>query len=255
LTKEQFSEAIDAARARFEASKTSEEEMANLYLAQVKWSILDEENHAGWPVRSFLMEPPEREKVLAVLTKRFAAEPSPIIAYALIPNACYANNIGLFNEVIRYLNVHDEFLFVNAAKCYDSYWRLSIFGQAAFQKYLSECSNGEVRCLWPAEQRRTDTMQMQINLEERTVHTAREVYGPQSRSQEEARELSSTQVTSINEVLKDLPQSTPDISFEDAVQVAFWDEDSVEVRTYPLSDIPVAVRRLYDIGGGKLPAQ
>ncbi len=74
---------------------------ADWYLAQVKWSIVDQERHGGWPFRSFLvMDKGNRILVMKELKQRYAAGKSPLLAYALIAPAIYEADQALEKEVV-----------------------------------------------------------------------------------------------------------------------------------------------------------
>jgi len=66
------------------------------YIAQVKASILDEQNHGGWPYRSAIIyERPGRQQTMAALKQRLVAQPDDavITAMAMIGPCVIDNNL------------------------------------------------------------------------------------------------------------------------------------------------------------------
>lgn len=57
--------------------------LTDLYVEQVKWSLLSPEEHGGWPIRSSLIRA-EGATIYKVLRQRVKATPKPILAYALL---------------------------------------------------------------------------------------------------------------------------------------------------------------------------
>jgi len=97
--------------------------MANSYLAQVKSSIIDPENHGGWPCRSSLVfQPTTRRMLTAILKSRFERQPDAILAYAVICPAIYERNTELMDRAIDYLKKNDPFLHDLAQEQMSSFW-------------------------------------------------------------------------------------------------------------------------------------
>lgn len=105
------------------ASSAHASAMANSYLAQVKSSIIDPDNHGGWPCRSSLVyQPTMRRTLTAILKARFERQPDPIVAYAVICPAIYERNPELMNRAIDYLKKHDPFLHDLAQEQMSTFW-------------------------------------------------------------------------------------------------------------------------------------
>lgn len=105
------------------ASSAHANAMANSYLAQVKSSIIDPENHGGWPCRSSLVyQPTTRRTLTAILKARFERQPDAITAYAVICPAIYERNNELLNRAIDYLKKHDPFLHDLAQEQMAAFW-------------------------------------------------------------------------------------------------------------------------------------
>lgn len=97
--------------------------MANSYLAQVKSSIIDPENHGGWPCRSSLVyQPTTRRTLTAILKSRFERQPDAITAYALVCPAIYERNNELMSRALDYLKVNDPFLHNLAQEQMAAFW-------------------------------------------------------------------------------------------------------------------------------------
>ncbi|MEA3209103.1 MAG: hypothetical protein QOE70_2160 [Chthoniobacter sp.] len=111
LTPEDFAEETSKASAAYEKKPDDPNAMADMYMAQVKWAILDKENHGGWPVRSWLMMQKEKRKtVFDILKARYDKSPEPFLAYCLIPPALYAKDADLGSKLVKLLKEKDPFL-------------------------------------------------------------------------------------------------------------------------------------------------
>ena len=80
------------------------------YLTQVKWSLIDPENHGGWPYRSeTLMEYPRL--LFNVLSKMAKETGDPVVHYALVFPALSLKDDRESRAQIAWLHDHDEFLY------------------------------------------------------------------------------------------------------------------------------------------------
>ncbi|MGF1448744.1 MAG: hypothetical protein ACFB20_04955 [Opitutales bacterium] len=71
---------------------------ARMYLSQVKWAIVYNERHGGWPYRSWLVSK-HHEAIAPILLARYQAEPSPLNAFfAFYPNLCLMAEPDLQSE-------------------------------------------------------------------------------------------------------------------------------------------------------------
>ena len=107
------------------AQKTFADSIADMYLLEVKFSIIDSENNGGWPYRSFLVEedPVLRNELTKALEERYKGKPDPILAYALICPAIYADDAALVDRLHEYLKDNDPFLYKLEQAHIDKYWR------------------------------------------------------------------------------------------------------------------------------------
>ncbi len=99
--------------------------IVDLYLAEIKTSIVDDVANGGWPYRSFLVEddPTLRENLTTALKERFAEKPDAILAYALICPAIYADDTQLVDKAQSYLKDTDPFLYKLEQSRIDVHWR------------------------------------------------------------------------------------------------------------------------------------
>ncbi|MGB8352598.1 MAG: hypothetical protein WCD79_01790 [Chthoniobacteraceae bacterium] len=102
--------------------------VVNLYLHEIKLSILDPAQEGGWPYRSFLIEDDVvlRKQLLDGLTKRFAAKPDSLLYYAMVCPALYDRNEELVATIENYLKHNDPFLYKTEQERIAKYWRPAI---------------------------------------------------------------------------------------------------------------------------------
>jgi hypothetical protein len=107
------------------ASKSYRDSIVNLYLWEVKASIVDPENNGGWPYRSFLVEgdPSVRKSLTKALKDRFEEKPYSLLVYAAICPAIYTGDDKLVDRLQLYLKGHDSFLYKLEQTQIDQYWR------------------------------------------------------------------------------------------------------------------------------------
>ncbi len=111
LSPDDFAAATKKAFETYEKTPDDPEAMADIYMAQVKWSILDEERHGGWPVRSWLiMEEPKRKILFKTLKARFEKNSDAITAYCLLPSALFEKDAELGQKLMTTVKEKDEFL-------------------------------------------------------------------------------------------------------------------------------------------------
>jgi hypothetical protein len=101
---------------------------ANLYLYEIKLSIIDPESEGGWPYRSFLIQSDLnlRKMLTDALTARFAATPDPLLAYASICPALYAKDEKQVASLESYLKDKDPFLYKLEQGQVAQFWRSNI---------------------------------------------------------------------------------------------------------------------------------
>ena len=118
-----------------------------------------------------------------------------------------------------------------------------------FDRYLSECSESEIRCVWFLNDTVQIGMVMTIDLSKYNVHTVRDVYAHAHQSSR-TRELSHSQILTLKGLMAAMPKSNAEGNRFKSVRIAFWREGKVEVREYSRAKLPRAAERIYDIGGG-----
>jgi hypothetical protein len=99
--------------------------IAQLYLAEIKASLIDPENHGGWPYRTFLLANKTylQENLTSELKRMYAAKPDPLLAYALVCPALFAGDDTLVGQVEAYLKDKDPFLYQREQTEVDKFWR------------------------------------------------------------------------------------------------------------------------------------
>jgi hypothetical protein len=118
--------------ARLAASEPYNAGLAALYLWQIKASIVDDENHGGWPCRSFIVcDEYMRKALVKALLKQFDEAPDSITAYALLCPALYLKDEALFARAQQYLKDNDQFLSQRSQEQLASFWRGYITGRLA----------------------------------------------------------------------------------------------------------------------------
>ncbi len=118
-----------------------------------------------------------------------------------------------------------------------------------FEKYLSDCPENQIRCLWFLRDYVGVGMIMTIDLREATVNTVRDVFD-HSRQNSQTREMSHIQTVTARELLPNLPATTPDVLFPEGLHISFWHEKKLHTVHYSKKATPPIIQRLYDIGGG-----
>jgi len=118
-----------------------------------------------------------------------------------------------------------------------------------FTKYLSDCPETQIRCLWFLRDSVGIGMVMTIDLREATVYTVRDVFD-WARQNSQTREMSHCQTVTARELLPILPASTPGVPFAEGRHISFWHEKKLHTVSYIKKTTPLIIQRLYDVGGG-----
>jgi len=118
-----------------------------------------------------------------------------------------------------------------------------------FTKYLSDCPETQIRCLWFLRDSVGIGMVMTIDLRAATVYTVRDVFD-WALQNSKTREMSRYQTVTASELLPSLPSGTPDVPFSAGLHISFWSEKKLHTVTYSKKATPLIIRRLYDVGGG-----
>lgn len=107
------------------AGQAYDKAVAQLYLSEVKASIIDPENHGGWPYRSFIVmdEGSLSRDLIEELKRAFGENPDPILAYALVCPALYAGDEALVGKAEAYLRTADPYLYKLEQSQVNPYWR------------------------------------------------------------------------------------------------------------------------------------
>ena len=99
---------------------------ADLYLEQVKWSLISPETQGGWPYRSFVVESPEWiDDIYRNLKTKSVKTGDSLIDYALICPALYLVDEAEVQRLLIRLEGKDQFLYKQARKNMDV-WRKEI---------------------------------------------------------------------------------------------------------------------------------
>ena len=100
---------------------------ADLYIEQVKWSLISPKKHGGWPVRSFVVEEPDWiADIYRILKKKAEQTDDPLMDYALICPALYMVDEPEVQRLLARLEQKDDFLYKQAHKNLDTWWRVEI---------------------------------------------------------------------------------------------------------------------------------
>jgi hypothetical protein len=93
---------------------------ADLYIEQIKWSLISPKNHGGWPVRSFIVEEPDWvADIYRILKKKAEQTDDPLIDYALICPALYMIDEPEVQRLLVRLEQRDHFLYKQAQENLD----------------------------------------------------------------------------------------------------------------------------------------
>ena len=104
-----------------------DEAVANLYIEEIKLSIVDPTNQGGWPYRSFLVKDDAfRESITDTLTARYKAKPDSLLAFALICPTLFAGDESKIKLYESYLKSSDPFLYDTEQKAMKGYWRAGV---------------------------------------------------------------------------------------------------------------------------------
>ena len=100
---------------------------AELYIEQIKWSLISPEKQGGWPFRSFIVEEPEWVgEIYRTLKKRAEQTGDPLIDYALICPALYLVDEAEVQRLLTGLERKDQFLYKQARENLDKWWRAEV---------------------------------------------------------------------------------------------------------------------------------
>lgn len=89
---------------------------AELYMEQIKWSLISPEKQGGWPYRSFVVESPEWVEEIHRKIKQKANETGDaLFEYALICPALYLVDEEEVHRILTQLERRDKFLYRQAS--------------------------------------------------------------------------------------------------------------------------------------------
>jgi len=116
-----------------------------------------------------------------------------------------------------------------------------------FQKYLSECPEHEIRCLWFPGNQLQAGMIMTVDLKAHKVHTACDVFNHAYQGAQ-IRPLSFEQVTFLEEhkLKMQFNESSKTVEFTAAVHVVYWHEGVRQTRSYPRISAPKFISDIYE---------
>jgi hypothetical protein len=97
------------------------EGITELYLTQIKWSVIDPDDHGGWPVRSLLVMNESTAKTLAKeLEQKLSAKREPIVAYALLAVSLHHGEDD--RNRLSAIVAEDAFLKRRLDESWDDFW-------------------------------------------------------------------------------------------------------------------------------------
>jgi hypothetical protein len=100
---------------------------ADLYVEQIKWSLISPKKHGGWPVRSFVVEEPDWiGDIYRILKKKAEQSDDSIFDYALICPALYMVDEPEVQRLLARLEQKDQFLYKQAHENLDKWWRVEV---------------------------------------------------------------------------------------------------------------------------------
>ena len=100
---------------------------ADLYIEQIKWSLISPEKHGGWPVRSFIVEEPDWiADIYRNLKKKAEQTDDSLVDYALICPALYMVDEPEVQRLLARLEQKDQFLYKQAHENLDRWWRVEV---------------------------------------------------------------------------------------------------------------------------------
>lgn len=124
------------------------------------------------------------------------------------------------------------------------------FNREYFAHWLSECAEVEVRCIWFNGGGLAIGRKLTFDLKRQTVHEESDAPA-WSRMGLSPRRLTHHQVTVVRSVTNNLPLPGSAVKLEDALSIAFQKDGKVVVISYDKTKVPLAVQRLFDIGGAE----
>lgn len=135
--------------------------------------------------------------------------------------------------------------------CYSQYYASEedSLAHQVFNQWLEDCPENEIRCLWYHEGNYRTAMKMQIELFAFKVSTVRDVYDFARQAFKE-RDLSRSQIENLNDIVKNLPDSTGTALTNPSLYVSYKINGIGRVKTYNRYELPNEIQRIYDIGGG-----
>jgi hypothetical protein len=90
---------------------------ADLYVEQIKWSLISPESQGGWPYRSFVVESPEWiDEIYRNLKTKAEQSGDSFVDYALICPALYLVDEAEVQRLLAGLEGKDQFLYKQARK-------------------------------------------------------------------------------------------------------------------------------------------
>lgn len=117
-----------------------------------------------------------------------------------------------------------------------------------FRAHLAQCPKNEVRCLWFGGDLPNAGIVLTFDLQKTTSFTVYDGYG-WARQAAKTRELNFFHMRAVKEVVSQLQETTSDAPFAACLHIAFWKTDKLVTASFRRSEVPIDVRRLYDIAG------
>jgi hypothetical protein len=99
---------------------------ADLYIEQIKWSLISPEKQSAWPYRSFIVVEPEWvEEIYRKIKEKADKTGDPLLDYALICPALYLVNEPEVQKILTRLERKDQFLYKQAHSNLNT-WRTKV---------------------------------------------------------------------------------------------------------------------------------
>ena len=127
-------------------------------------------------------------------------------------------------------------------------------GTVYFSHQLATSAEHEVQCLWFLDHDPACGMVMNIDLSRAESYRVVDYFNWALQGRID-RKIEPSKIELVRQSLKALPQSDPNIDFAHGVHVAFWKDGAVVERVYASDHLPQELRKIYEVGGGKLPEE
>jgi len=119
---------------------------------------------------------------------------------------------------------------------------------ASCEERLKQCNKKEVKCIWYSNYFSVaNTLSFDFNTQ--SITDFRYLYDYSTRG-DARRRIATKNVHKLKKILQQLPKSHKDINPLDSLSIAYWEKNQLKIVRYSRKNLPLEVRRIYDIGGG-----